>query len=592
MGDGACWDNPLDYINSEVDVLFDDDLYNQERIYILCPQTYIMGTLDRNAALPVAAGGSFPFVVINPNVVLRCEVPGTCILTGGSPQVTNLQDNTIVITYLALLGRQLPEGKMVDSSNLLVEGVTFADGTTDRGYSSVYLGGPGTNRTFTDCTWINNSCFSAISAGGPGSIEHLEFETTLVKDSIIENNSFEHSIIDGFNCWGAIPDDIISSITFDNTTIRDNYVDKVDPKGFPSLFPMLYTRVIFNNSEISGNTAEEASASFVLINSELEFENSVFTNNTINVDLYETCDDAIRMVMINATEPESCWNTVNPNVIFATVSCQEIESSVPAPVTLTICFSGENVVDIEGTGPTLMKDVKTGDKVMVQEGRYETIYSFGHRNTAIPAEYLQISTKEGDTIELSENHMIFSQGKAVAANTIQVGDVIDKDGPPVVVTLIQTVTRNGVYAPFTTSGVIFVNGFRASCYVDMMASASNKGEFDFFGIEKYLSMQALAHLYDTPRRVVNLLSRTCDNPNQEGIPSYIALGHAGTSWLLQQNNSAFVWIVMVPVLAVLSLFGVVEGVLTGSFAPLPLAIFMILTALFYPLVRRREKVCQ
>jgi len=582
MGD-SCWGSTFDILNSEVNVISKEDLtylYNQERTYVLCMKTYVIGSVDRNAAVPVASGGDYPLVVINPNLRLLCEIPGTCILSGASPQITNLQDNTLVLNYLGLLARTLPAGRFVDSSNLSVEGVTFSEGTTDQGFSGVYLLGPGTNRTFSDCTWTDNSNYAAIAAGGTGSENHLDFESLTVKDSVIRDNNFEHSIIDGYNCWAQNPARIVSSITFDNTIIRDNRVRGIDPDGFTSLFPMIFTSLIFKDSKVFDNVAERAAAFIPLIDSDVVFENTVFENNELIEDLDPDCQDAVQISMKNGDEPTSCWayGDFQDVVTFNKTGCKE---AFIGP----LCFSGENVVNVLGKGTISMKDVRIGDQIMVKEDMYDTIYSFGHRDTEIKSKYLQLATKEAK-IELSRDHMIFSNGEAVAANAIRIGDLIDReDGKSSIVLSINEVVRKGAFAPFTKSGAISVNGFSASCYVDM--KTNNNRESDQFFFETFLSMQFIAHLFTAPRRLLFTLSASKDNDEElynNGIPSWVAAGHDGATWILRQNDTVAVMIFIHAIL-LFSVFGAIEWLLNHHGAAQSVIVVLAVTYL----VCRRKK---
>ena len=128
---------------------------------------------------------------------------------------------------------------------------------------------------------------------------------------------------------------------------------------------------------------------------------------------------------------------------------------------------------VENQGPVRMKDLQLGDRVLVATNNstsyYEPIYSFGHRLDSVVAEYLVILPFE---LEVSTDHMVFVEGgAAVPAGNLVVGDRLENGE---MITAIKTVQRLGVYAPFTPSGSIVVNGVRASSLAAFQASSHLK----------------------------------------------------------------------------------------------------------------------
>ena len=80
-------------------------------------------------------------------------------------------------------------------------------------------------------------------------------------------------------------------------------------------------------------------------------------------------------------------------------------------------------------------------------------------------DFLQIHT-EGSAapLELTKNHMVFRNDKAVRADEVSVGDMLgDKK-----VTDITSTKSTGLYAPITYDGSIVVNGIKSSCYVQFL----------------------------------------------------------------------------------------------------------------------------
>jgi phosphate transport system substrate-binding protein len=128
------------------------------------------------------------------------------------------------------------------------------------------------------------------------------------------------------------------------------------------------------------------------------------------------------------------------------------------------CFSGLNTVEVKGKGIISMSALKIGDNVKVDSEHYSRVYSFGHFDRDNEAEYLQIFTKASHPLEVTDDHMIMKGNAAVRAGDVKVGDILSS-GP---VNKIETVKRQGTYAPATEAGKIAVSGVKASSYVSIL----------------------------------------------------------------------------------------------------------------------------
>jgi len=177
------------------------------------------------------------------------------------------------------------------------------------------------------------------------------------------------------------------------------------------------------------------------------------------------------------------------------------------------CFGGSTQVQLSSNDGhwSSMRDLKVGDMVHVGEGRYEPIYSFGHFAPNISATMMQItvtthnnttnimsgvnSNSKRNKLLLTPNHMLFiivnsssllsssPSISAVAAGNLNVGDYLSSYIPnnynnhtqdnEAMITVtkvehIQSPQEEGLYAPFTPSGTIVVNGgIMASNYIDL-----------------------------------------------------------------------------------------------------------------------------
>lgn len=129
-----------------------------------------------------------------------------------------------------------------------------------------------------------------------------------------------------------------------------------------------------------------------------------------------------------------------------------------------ICLSGLNTVDTPN-GAKLVQDLEIGDLVRASDDTFSQVYSFGHYDTSVKANFLQIHTETNvEPLEISASHLIQSQGKYVAAEQLKVGDRVSSG----MVTKITNVERQGLYAPITYEGTIVANGVKTSSYVKLL----------------------------------------------------------------------------------------------------------------------------
>ena len=230
--------------------------------------------------------------------------------------------------------------------------------------------------------------------------------------------------------------------------------------------------------------------------------------------------------------------------------------TTPAPAPAFFCFSGDSTVDVMDKGPTAMKNLKLGGMVSVGGNEYAKVYSFGHYDQTVKAEYLQIHIEDlKDPLEISNNHMLFVQHgstqNVVPASVVTVGDLLVLgSGGFAIVTKISTVERTGAFAPFTTTGTIAVNGVVASSYVSLQ---EDSGVFKIGEIETTVSMQWLAHAFQAHHRIVCELSWSyCEKEtyDSQGVSHWVTKPLSISQWILSQN----VW-----VMAVVSVFVLVAA---------------------------------
>jgi hypothetical protein len=202
-----------------------------------------------------------------------------------------------------------------------------------------------------------------------------------------------------------------------------------------------------------------------------------------------------------------------------------------------LCFSGTSLIDVVGKGQINMQDLRVGDKVYVGHNKYEPVYTFAHFSPGKVAEFLQIAA--GDTsstlLEISPDHMLFVKGgHSVPASAIQVGDyILNGSGDLIPVKAVHVVKREGVYAPFTPSGSIVVNGIKASAYVTFQR---NEFELTVGGVRTGLTYQWLSHAFLLPY-CIRCVHRKCEERyTADGINVWMDGPKRATMWLLRQDD--------------------------------------------------------
>mmetsp|Transcript_34470 Transcript_34470/g.48972 ORF Transcript_34470/g.48972 Transcript_34470/m.48972 type:complete len:340 (-) Transcript_34470:128-1147(-) len=235
----------------------------------------------------------------------------------------------------------------------------------------------------------------------------------------------------------------------------------------------------------------------------------------------------------------------------------------PAPTTASsgvFCFSGDTTVQVQNNDNSnsedhtivLMRNLQIGDKVLVQNGMYEHVYSFGHRDDAATAQMVQLLPMN---LELSMDHMVFVEGKGpIPASMVKIGDILTIGGP---IEGIRTVTVKGVYAPFTPSGTIVVNNVLASNYISFQNSP--RLLIGPSKVETFLSYHLLGHIAQTFHRIwcywLGIKDVTKDN---HGFSPWSEMALKCFAWVLNQG-AVVQTMILIPTLLVLSAFAALEA---------------------------------
>jgi hypothetical protein len=228
---------------------------------------------------------------------------------------------------------------------------------------------------------------------------------------------------------------------------------------------------------------------------------------------------------------ESC-NVGDADLEMEQLICTEDDHNDGGGDTITLCFSGSSTVLVEDGTLISMKDLKIGDRVQAStDGKFDTVYSFGHYEPDAVSEYLRIQSQNKGAIEISAQHMLFlDNNKAVPAASVRVGDMLLGGN---VVTKINHVMSKGAFAPFTNSGTIVVDKIVASNYVSLT------GHTTFLGLDMHL----VAHMAVAPRRLLCQIGMCDGNKNKEqytaeGVATWIPI-QAATFVAAQEVGIAF-----------------------------------------------------
>jgi hypothetical protein len=163
----------------------------------------------------------------------------------------------------------------------------------------------------------------------------------------------------------------------------------------------------------------------------------------------------------------------NTNQTFQPINTQFICPSPKEEESENVCFSGNEVVELENGNEIKISEVMVGDKILSSnfDGKtsYSQVVAVVHPKNDIPSTFVHIETKSND-IKVTPDHLVFSSYDCSSsskhltkASSIEPGScVFDKHNSPLKVTSTSLVKGYGVYSVVTENEFIFVNGIAAS----------------------------------------------------------------------------------------------------------------------------------
>jgi len=262
----------------------------------------------------------------------------------------------------------------------------------------------------------------------------------------------------------------------------------------------------------------------------------------------------------------------------------------PSPAGFGLCFSGATLVETQNRGSLRMDQLDIGDYVLSDtSGKYEAVYSFGHKSREISAEFLQITTEGSHVpLEISPDHMIVTEdGRFIPASKVKTGDRLltsSMHEQVVPVTSIKAVTGKGIYAPFTASGTIVVNGILASNYIAYQGSESYT---TIAGIP-LLSYQWAAHTFNSVHRLAVLLGVGGETYTESGVSRWVEKPHQWTMWLLEQPSIVSMFLLFV-CLVITGLARLVEMVVINITSTVAGLLMILIMSRYYQNNQQKKK---
>mmetsp|Transcript_28982 Transcript_28982/g.40990 ORF Transcript_28982/g.40990 Transcript_28982/m.40990 type:complete len:316 (-) Transcript_28982:176-1123(-) len=218
------------------------------------------------------------------------------------------------------------------------------------------------------------------------------------------------------------------------------------------------------------------------------------------------------------------------------------------------CFSGESTVETVNEGKIALKDLKVGD--LIKNGdMVEPVYTFGHFDKEGVTEFIQIyAAGLSKPLEISPDHLLFTQHDIIPASSVVVGDlVMTADGRLTEVEKIGSVLAKGIFAPFTKSGRIVVNGFVASNYITFQ---ENSASLMIAGVP-VINMHWVSHVFMAPYRIWRNFFHH-EETYVKGVNSWMVEPLRVLWHLLLEQNALVQIFVFLPLLMVVSITYAIE----------------------------------
>lgn len=155
----------------------------------------------------------------------------------------------------------------------------------------------------------------------------------------------------------------------------------------------------------------------------------------------------------------------NIPIVSPSVSTPSTRSPAPSPVTPetnAACFPAKAKVKLSTGEFVTMRELQVGSLVLDSSNSFSRVILFTHADSEIHSKFVHIYAEDTDIV-LSPGHFVYVNNRSIAAEDIQVGDVVTKimgnkesRSNPSTVKLVERKTLQGLYNPHTTSGNIVI----------------------------------------------------------------------------------------------------------------------------------------
>lgn len=141
------------------------------------------------------------------------------------------------------------------------------------------------------------------------------------------------------------------------------------------------------------------------------------------------------------------------------------ETSNPRGDNNPTCFPSSSKVMLSNGKEIRICDLKLGDKVLVERGKFSEVFTFTHNIRGTYSRFIRLTTSKNMSITLSPTHYLQASQKLKTAKTVVIGDtLLLASGQNDEVVSTRFVRLKGLHNPQTIVGTIVVNGIVASTF--------------------------------------------------------------------------------------------------------------------------------
>lgn len=133
------------------------------------------------------------------------------------------------------------------------------------------------------------------------------------------------------------------------------------------------------------------------------------------------------------------------------------------------CFPADALVFSKSRGTISISNLNVGENIQVRNESYSNVFGFTHDDPDAISDFIRLSTKDGNTIELSDGHFIYVNefDNIKAARFVSIGDyLLTASGIRSQVTSKMYVKKKGLFNPQTMHGNIVVNNISVTTFTE------------------------------------------------------------------------------------------------------------------------------